>query len=75
MPKPEHPTAELPPWFKWRPGPVTDSIDMEYVLQELDPGIRTQVIAARFETVAAMHRTLAEGAAKVAGIIGGKQRA
>ena len=74
MPKPES-ISELPSAFRWKPGPITDWIDMEFVLQEIDPALRTQVIAARFETVAAVHRNLAEGAAKVAGILsGGKQR-
>jgi hypothetical protein len=74
MPKPEHNIAELPSAFRWKPGPVTDWIDMEFVLQEIDPGLRTQVIAARFETVAAVHRNLAEGATKIAGILGGAKR-
>jgi|NGEPerStandDraft_6_1074524.scaffolds.fasta_scaffold180793_2 hypothetical protein len=68
MPRPEH-IAELPSPFRWRPGPITDSIDMEFVLQEIDPGLRAQVMAATFENVAAVHRTRAEGAAKIAGIL------
>ena len=53
---------------------TAESNDMESVLQEIDPGLRTQVIAARFETVAAVHRNLAEGATKIAGILGGAKR-
>jgi hypothetical protein len=69
------PLAELPPRLRWRPGPITDWIDMEFVLQEIEGGLRNQVIAAQFETLAAVHRTLAEGASKMAGIMaGGKQR-
>jgi hypothetical protein len=75
MPRPEPPLAELPPRLRWRPGPITDWIDMEFVLQEVEGGIRNQVIASQFETLAAVHRTLAEGAAKIASIVaGGKQR-
>jgi hypothetical protein len=48
---------------------VTDYIDMELVIRELDDPIRRQVIAARFETVAAVHRAQAEGAMKIAGIL------
>ena len=74
MPKPEHNIAELPAAFRWRPGPVTDYIDMEFVLQEIDPALRVQVIASRFDTVAAVHRTLADGAAKIANILHGQKR-
>jgi hypothetical protein len=42
---------------------------MEFVLQEIDPGLRAQVMAATFENVAAVYRTRAEGAAKIAGIL------
>ncbi len=71
MPKPEQ-IAELPAPFRWGgPGPVTDYIDMDFVLREIDPGLRFQVIATRFENVAALHRTLAEGASKLAAIFGG----
>ena len=71
MGKPELPIAELPARLKWRPGPITDWIDMEFVLQEIEAGLRNQVIAAQFETLANVHRTLADGATKVANIIGG----
>jgi len=81
MSKPEE-FAELPVQFRWRghrPGIITDSIDMEYLLEELEADARTQLIAARLETIAAVHRTLAEGAAKAAQIIvgakgGGKRK-
>jgi len=75
-PRPEQFVAELPTRLKYRPGPVTDWIDMEFVLQEIEGGLRNQVIAAQFNTLAAMHRTLADGAAQIAGILGGatKQR-
>jgi len=47
---------------------------MEFVLQEIEAGIRNQVIAAQFETLAAVHRTLAEGASKLAGIMAGGKK-
>jgi hypothetical protein len=72
-PKAEH-IAELPSAFRFRPHPATDFIDMEFVIQEINENLRAQVIAANFETVAAMHRALAEGAAKIAGIIGAGKR-
>jgi len=76
MPKPEQiQMAELPAAFRWGgPGPVTDPIDMDFIIREIDPGLRFQVIAARFENVAALHRTLAEGASKLAAIFGGAKR-
>jgi hypothetical protein len=74
MPKPDQHIGELPTAFRWRPHPATDFIDMEFVLQEIDPGLRAQVIAVNFETVAAVHRTLADGASKIANIIGGAKR-
>ena len=73
-PKPED-FGELPVQWRWphRPGIVTDSIDMEYLLQAVEQSVRTQVIAARLQTLAAVHRTLAEGAEKAAQIIAGAQ--
>jgi hypothetical protein len=46
---------------------------MDHLIRELDDGLRRQVIAARFEAVAAVHRATAEGLAKIAGIIGGQR--
>jgi hypothetical protein len=74
MPPPERHVAELPPGFRFRPHPATDFIDMEFVIQEIDQSLRGQVIATTFETVAAMHRVLADGAAKIASIVGGAKR-
>jgi hypothetical protein len=63
--------AQLPAAFRWfpGPGPATDWIDMDHIIRELDDPIRKQVIAIRFETIAAVHRAQAEGAAKIAGVI------
>jgi hypothetical protein len=44
---------------------------MEFILEEIEVSARTQLIATRLETIAAVHRTLAEGAAKAAQIIAG----
>jgi hypothetical protein len=70
MPKQEEFAALPGPW-RWRPGPVTDWIDMEFILEEIDVSARTQLVATRLDTIAAVHRTLAEGAAKAAQIIAG----
>jgi hypothetical protein len=63
----------LPLSWRWPgpgPGPATDYIDMDLVIRDLDDPIRNLVLAARFETVAAVHRAQAEGAAKIANILG-----
>jgi hypothetical protein len=65
----EDAAAAFPTYWKWRPGPVTDWIDMEFFLEEIDPAARTQLIANRLETVAAVHRNIADGAKKAAGIV------
>ena len=77
MPKPEHELREIPFSWKWPGwpggpgggGPATDITDMDHLLQDLDDVIRIRAIAARFEMVAALHRTKAEAATKIAGII------
>jgi len=73
MPKPpiDEIVASLPSFFKWRPGPITDWIDMELVLEEIDPAARTQLVANRLETLSAVHRNIADGAKKAAGIVAG----
>jgi hypothetical protein len=65
----EDAVAALPSFWKWRPGPVTDWIDMEFILEDIDPAIRTQLVANRLETVAAVHRNIADGAKKAASIV------
>ena len=63
----------LPFPLRWPgPGPVTDYIDMELVIRDLQDPLRSQIIAARFEAVAAVHRAQADGAAKIASILGRK---
>jgi len=63
------------PLLRWwpgpGPGPATDYIDLDHVIQLIDEDLRGRVLAAKFESVAAVHRAVAEGAAKIAGIIGG----
>ena len=68
--------TQLPAAFRWwpGPGPATDWIDMDHLIRELDDPIRKQVIAVRFEAVAAMHRAVAEGAAQIAKILGGQRK-
>jgi len=62
---------ELPSAFRFRPIPIGDWIDMEFVLQEVEQEIRGEILAAGLETMANIHRNLADGAAKMANIIRG----
>lgn len=64
---------EFPRAFRWHPGWVTDRIDMDFILQEVEGEVRNAVIAAQLETLATLHQTLAQGASKIAGIIRGAQ--
>jgi hypothetical protein len=74
MSKPEERIAALPSAFRWRPGPITDPIGMEFFLEDLEPNLRTQLIATRLDTVAAVYRNIADGAAKAAKIVSGAGR-
>ncbi len=48
---------------------------MEFVLQEVEEELKGEILAAGLETMANVHRNLAEGAAKLANIVrGGQQR-
>ena len=69
--------------FPWRfePHPATDYIDMEHILVDLDPGLRSRVVAARFDAIAKVHgniaeihRNLAEGATNISKILTGKAK-
>ena len=79
MGSPEDFIRELPfPW-RFRPGPATDYIDMEFVLRDIDPGIRNRVVAARLDAIARvhgniadMHKNIAEGAQNISKILTGK---
>ena len=55
-----------------RPGIHTDPIWMEYALQEveLEANVRNSLLAAQFQTVAAVHTALAEGAKQAAEVLG-----
>jgi hypothetical protein len=73
---PENLLRELPFLWRFRPGPQTDPIDMEFVLQDLDPGLRTKVLAAQLDAVAKVqgniadiHRNIAEGAQNISKIL------
>ena len=70
----EKPSAELPNFLRFRPVPPGDWIDMEFVLQEVEQEIRGEVLAVALETMANVHRNIAEGATKVANIIRGGQQ-
>jgi hypothetical protein len=74
MAPPEERIAELAPHLLWhRPGIITDPIWMEYAIQQVDPALRNQLAAVRLETVAAVHRTIADAAAKAASIMAQRQ--
>jgi hypothetical protein len=70
----ERPAAELPNFLRFRPVPPGDWIDMEFVLQEIEQEIRGEVLAVALETMANVHRNVADGAIKVANIIRGGQQ-
>jgi hypothetical protein len=55
-----------------RPGIHTDPIWMEYALQEveLEADVRNRLLATQFETVAAVHTALAQGAKQAAEVLG-----
>jgi hypothetical protein len=74
MPLFEKNSVELPSNFQFRPRPIGDWIDMEFVLQEVEQEIRGEVLAVGLETMANVHRNIADGAAKVANIIRGVQQ-
>jgi hypothetical protein len=66
----EEKIAELAPAWSWRrPGPITDPIWMEYQIEVIDPALRAALSAVRLETVAAVHRTIADGISKAAEIL------
>jgi hypothetical protein len=74
MPKPSDVRLDaLPFLWRWPPIPPNpgDPIDMDYLLEEFDPRVRVQLIATRLETLAAVHRNIADGAAKAAEIVAG----
>jgi len=56
-----------------RPGIHTDPAWMEYALQEseLEANVKSRLLASQFNTIAAVHNAIAEGASEAAKIIGG----
>jgi hypothetical protein len=73
----EKPQAELPEFLRFNPIIKTDWIDMAFVLQEIEQEKRSEVLAVALETLANVHRNIADGAAKVANIVrggGGQQK-
>jgi hypothetical protein len=66
----------LPRRWRFQYGPATDPVDMEYVIRDLDPALKTRVLAAQLDAVAKVqgniadiHRNIAEGAQNIAKII------
>ena len=74
MPTPEERIAEFAPSWAWnvRHCIATDPA-VKFAIQQGDPALRTQLIAATLETTAAAYRTLADGAARAAAIVAGKK--
>jgi hypothetical protein len=70
----EKPPAELPDFLRFVPRPIGDWIDMPFVLQAVQQEMRGEVLAVALETMANVHRNIADGAAKVANIIRGVQQ-
>jgi hypothetical protein len=76
MPTPEERIAELAPnlLFGGHHCQATDPIGMEFAIERGDPAYRNQLIALRFETVAAMQRIFADSAEKAAKIVAEKSQ-
>lgn len=62
--------------FRFRPRPFTDPIWMEYILREveLEEQVRNRLLATQFETLAAVHTALADGAKQAAETLGAAGR-
>jgi hypothetical protein len=72
---PEDRIAEVSPnWLLHFKCLATDPAVPWFLEVEGDPALQKQVISAHLDATAAAHRALADGAAKVAGIISGKSR-
>lgn len=70
--RPEDVLAALPPQFRFRPRPITDPIDMEFLIQNVtDPKLRNQLMAVRLETTAKILNNIAEGAQQAASMLKG----
>ena len=66
--------SDLATRFGFRPIPIADWIDMEFVLQEVDESIRPALLAAHFEMVANVFTAQAATAQKMMNIVSrGKQ--
>jgi len=48
---------------------------MEFVLRDLDPGIRNRVVAARLDAIAKVHGNMADAATNISKIIAGGKTA
>ena len=75
MPNFEKTEGQLPGNLQWGVlHPNSDWIDMPFVLQAVEDELRSDVLAAGLETLANVHRSIAEGATKIANIIRGGQQ-
>lgn len=80
MSSPEELFAHLPTAWRFKPVPNPgDPIDMEFIIRDLDPALRTRLIAARLDAIskvytnmADMHRNVADAAANMSKMLAGK---
>jgi hypothetical protein len=71
--RPEELRAELPSLLRWKPGPATDFIDMEWLISHIDnQKLRDQLMVIKLEAAAQILTTQAEAAQKAAGLIAGQ---
>lgn len=77
---PEELLAKLPSEWRFKPVPNPgDPIDMEFIIRDLEPALKTRIIAARLDAIskvytnmADMHRNVADAAANMSKILAGK---
>lgn len=70
MGSPERFAGELPTHLRWKPVPIGDWIDMEFVLQEVEVEIRNELLASYLEMSANVHKEVAGGLTKMMKIVG-----
>lgn len=76
MPNIDEKIAELAPSWIWNVHRcLATDLAVNYVIDQGDPALRSQLMATQLETTAAAYRALADGAAKAAQIVAGKARA
>jgi hypothetical protein len=72
MASPEDRIAELAPRWVWHgPRCIATDYAVNFVIEQGDPALRAQLMAAQLEATAGAYRALAEGAAVAARIVSG----